>query len=151
CQPTSPPAGSSQQAAPTSAPPAATKPSTAGAAPATPASSQQAAPAAAGTPKRGGTLNVVVQNDWVTMDSLFASAPLNGAYMIYGFWVLWGRDAKTGEWGPQPDLLSDWDPKPNELTLKLQKGVKFHDGTPWDAAAAKWNLDRMIFDPASSI
>ena len=157
CQPAAPPlpAGSNQQAAPTSAPTsaptAAPKPAAAGAAPTAPTSGQQAAPAAAGTPKRGGTLNVVVQNDWVTMDSLYASAPLNGAYMLYGFWVLWGRDAKTGEWGPQPDLLAEWDPKPNELTLKLQKGVTFHDGTPWDGAAAKWNLDRMIFDPASSI
>lgn len=138
-----PPAGGGQQA------PAAPAPAAQGAPPATTA--QPSAPAAAGTPKRGGTLTVVVQNDWVTMDSLYASAPLNGAYMLYGFWVLWGRDARTGEWGPQPDLLADWDPKPNELTLKLQKGVKFHDGTPWDGAAAKWNLDRMIFDPASSI
>jgi peptide/nickel transport system substrate-binding protein len=28
-------------------------------------------------------------------------------------------------------------------------GVKFHDGTPWDARAAKWNLDRTIFHPQS--
>jgi ABC-type transport system substrate-binding protein len=101
--------------------------------------------------RRGGTLTMVVQNDWVTMDPLFASAPLNGAYMIYGFWVTWGRDARTGDRGPQPDLLTEWDHKPNELTPKLRKGVTFHEGTPWDSAAAKWNPDRMIFDTASSI
>jgi len=29
-------------------------------------------------------------------------------------------------------------------TFKLRPGVKFHDGTPWDAAAAKWNLERLF-------
>src|SRR5262249_54956394 len=50
---------------------------------------------------------------------------------------------------PQPALISAWDLKPDQVTFQLQKGVKFHDGTAWDAAAAKWNLDRLIFHPQS--
>src|SRR5919206_500510 len=111
-------------------------------------SQQTVAAAPAGAVKRGGQLNVVIQNDWVTLDPLFNSAEPNGTNMIYGEWVRWDKDDK-GQWGPQPEMVAEWDLKPDVVTLKLQKGVTFHDGTPWDAKAAKWNLDRMIFDPTS--
>lgn len=29
-------------------------------------------------------------------------------------------------------------------TFQLRQGVTFHDGTPFDATAAKWNLDRWV-------
>ena len=39
-------------------------------------------------------------------------------------------------WSMAPDLTS--------ATLKLRPGVKFHDGTACDAAAVKWNLERLM-------
>ncbi len=43
-------------------------------------------------------------------------------------------------------LATDWtiaeDGK--SITLNLRKGVKFHDGTDFNAQAAKWNLDRFL-------
>lgn len=127
--------------------PAATQPTTA----AKPAeASKPAAQAPAGPPKRGGALTIVVQNDWVTFDPPFNTAEPGGSNMIFGAWLNWFQDDK-GAWGPQPDLVAEWDAKPDQLTLKLQGGVKFHDGTPWDAKAAKWNLDRLIFHPASGV
>jgi peptide/nickel transport system substrate-binding protein len=47
-----------------------------------------------------------------------------------------------------PHLAESWTISPNgrEYTFKLRRGVTFHDGTPFDAAAVKWNLDR-VADP----
>ncbi|MCL4499396.1 MAG: ABC transporter substrate-binding protein [Chloroflexi bacterium] len=126
----------------------------AGAAPTKPAATTVPAGAptlAAGPPKRGGTLNIALQNDWVTLDPLFNSAEPNGTNMIYGEWIRWSKDPKTGTWGPVPEMISEWQLGEKEVIFKLQKGIKFQDGTPWDAAAAKWNFDRMIFDPASTM
>jgi len=110
----------------------------------------QASVPAAGTPKRGGTLEVVVQNDWTTMDAIYSTSGSGVAGMICGDYIRWEMDG-TGQWGPVPDMLASWDVKPDAVTLKLQPGVTFHDGTRWDAKAAKWNLDRAAFDPASGL
>jgi ABC-type transport system substrate-binding protein len=44
-----------------------------------------------------------------------------------------------------PDLAESWSVSPDGKlwTFKLRQGVKFHDGTPFDAAAVKFNLDRL--------
>jgi peptide/nickel transport system substrate-binding protein len=46
---------------------------------------------------------------------------------------------------PAPLLATDWKVSKDlkSVTLTLRKGVKFHDGTPWNAEAAKWNLDKL--------
>jgi peptide/nickel transport system substrate-binding protein len=56
--------------------------------------------------------------------------------------------AKPGETGVEPDLATSWSVSPDGLiwTFKLRQGVTFHDGTPWNAEAAKFNFDRMA-DP----
>jgi peptide/nickel transport system substrate-binding protein len=44
----------------------------------------------------------------------------------------------------EPDLAASWSVSPDGTvwTFKLRKGVTFHDGTPWNAEAAKLNIDR---------
>src|SRR5204863_760965 len=48
-----------------------------------------------------------------------------------------------------PGLAESWQASPDGLawTFKLRRGVRFHDGTPLDAAAVKFTFDRVI-DPA---
>lgn len=44
---------------------------------------------------------------------------------------------------PQPGLAESWEtPDPTTLVLKLRKNVKFHDSTPFDAEAVKFNILR---------
>lgn len=125
-------------------------PPTAGAS-AAPANSQAPQASAAVNPRRGGTLVAAVQNDWVSMDPLFNTAEPTAFALVYDGWILWAKDPKTNLWGPQPWLLEAWDLQQNEAKLTLRTGVKFHDGTLWNAESAKWNLDRMIFHPASGV
>jgi peptide/nickel transport system substrate-binding protein len=49
-----------------------------------------------------------------------------------------------------PDLATKWEAAPDGTvySFTLRDGVKFHDGTPFDAAAVKFNLDRTV-DPAT--
>src|SRR5688572_29081188 len=44
-----------------------------------------------------------------------------------------------------PQLATEWswNDSNTELTMKLRQGVTFHDGTPFDAAAVKANIERM--------
>jgi ABC-type transport system substrate-binding protein len=45
-----------------------------------------------------------------------------------------------------PWLAESWktDAKTKSITLKLKKGIKFHDGTDFNAAACKWNIEKFI-------
>ena len=47
-----------------------------------------------------------------------------------------------------PELATAWGtPDPLTYVFTLQRGVKFHDGTNFDASIVKWNFERMK-DPA---
>ena len=45
-----------------------------------------------------------------------------------------------------PALATSWDVSDDKktYTFHLREGVKFHDGTPWNAEAAKFNFDRVL-------
>jgi len=49
-----------------------------------------------------------------------------------------------------PALAESWEISADGLTwtFYLRQGVTFHDGTPFDAAAAKWNLERWVNNEA---
>jgi len=46
----------------------------------------------------------------------------------------------------EPELATSWEQSPDgkEWTFHLQKNVKFHDGTPFNAEAVKFSFDRVL-------
>ena len=52
----------------------------------------------------------------------------------------------------QPGLAESWEESPDgkSITFKLREGITFHDGTPFNAEAAKASLERML-DPKVSV
>lgn len=50
---------------------------------------------------------------------------------------------------PETSLAQSWDVSdPKKVVLNLRKGVQFHDGTPFNAEAVKFNIERLL-DPAT--
>ena len=53
---------------------------------------------------------------------------------------------------PRPGLAESWEYRDaTTLVLNLRKDVLFHDGTPLDAEAVKFNLDYMMTSPRSTV
>jgi peptide/nickel transport system substrate-binding protein len=126
------PAAPAAQAQPTDAP----KPA-AEAKPAAPA-----APAAATKPAgAGGAVTFVLENDVIDFDPLRSRAFVdrNVHYQIYDSLVAIDPNGKIIPW-----LAEKWEVAPDgkAVTFSLRKGVKFHDGSPFDGEAVKWNIDR---------
>src|SRR5882757_2059088 len=99
--------------------------------------------------KPGGSVTVGLELDIPGFDPLkvgvFDTAALTAAAAIFD--TLTTLDDK-GE--AQPKLALSWTHSDDfkTWTFKLRPGVKFHDGTPFNAAAAKENFDRQK-DPAN--
>jgi ABC-type transport system substrate-binding protein len=98
---------------------------------------------AAVQPQTGGTLVYAAGADPDSLDPPNTDSNPGEAVgrMMYNYLVKF--DAKLNI---VPDLATSWTQSKDGLTwsFKLRKGVKFHDGTPFDAAAVKYNLDRFL-------
>ncbi len=109
-----------------------------------PAAQTEAAPAAG--PREGGTIIVGLQAEPTTLDSQQIS-DYNSHRAAYGIYdtLLHFKDESTEV---EPGLAEAWDISDDGLvyTLHLRQGIKFHDGTDFNAEAVKFNLERQI-DP----
>src|SRR5438093_5614970 len=92
--------------------------------------------------KRGGTLTIVRPTDPVSLDpQLETTAP--GAWVYFNMLEpLLTMDEKMQI---RPALATGYEVlSPTKVRFKLRPGVKFHDGTPFNAAAVKFTFDRAL-------
>lgn len=104
------------------------------------------AAAAQGAPKPGGTLNVVIGGTITTFDTSNINfyEERKALRLLYDPLIALGDD---GQPLAERSLAERWEfTDPLTFVLHLRQGVKFHDGTPFDAEAVKFNLDRHL-DP----
>ena len=101
-------------------------------------------------PKRGGTLRISAPANPSSLDPATGGAGSDHAFLFTMYDTLIEWDFET--LAPKPGLVESWKfTDPNTLVLNIRAGVTFHDGTPLDAEAVKFNLERNKSDQKSNI
>ena len=90
--------------------------------------------------KRGGTLKVGMEGNIPHMDGTIA---LGTPIKFYRETMGAGLLLLDENYKIVPDLAKSWEVSEGGkvITFRLHEGGTFHDGTPLDAAAVKWNID----------
>jgi peptide/nickel transport system substrate-binding protein len=95
------------------------------------------------TPEKGGTLTVGFPSDAKTFDPTYSVqfSERQLLYLVYNTLVRYGTDFSI-----QPELAESWQIENDgrRIIFKLKSGVKFHDGTDFNAAAVKWNIEHRL-------
>jgi peptide/nickel transport system permease protein/peptide/nickel transport system substrate-binding protein len=101
-------------------------------------------------PKRGGILRISAPANPSSLDPATGGAGSDHAFLFTMYDTLTEWDFETLK--PKPGLAEGWKfSDPTTLVLNIRAGVTFHDGTPLDAEAVKFNLERNKSDPKSNI
>ncbi|MBI3327155.1 MAG: hypothetical protein HYZ81_10705, partial [Nitrospinae bacterium] len=104
-------------------------------------------------PKYGGTLHIAMPGDMTFFNAHQGPAP-----GVNTFWVSNNIfNSLLGMTPPPelkiiPELAKSWEVLDEGRTyiFHLEEGVRFHDGTDFDAHAAKWNFDRILDQEVNS-
>ncbi|CAN5224133.1 ABC transporter substrate-binding protein [soil metagenome] len=113
--------------------------------------------AAAGVPgvaqaqgKPGGVLRVSAPANPTTMDPATGRHGNDHVFLFPVFDTLMETDMETLL--PKPGIAQSWTaPDPLTFVLTIRPGVVFHDGTPCDAEAVRFNLERSRTDERSNV
>src|SRR5215472_2878740 len=103
-----------------------------------------------GTPKMGGTLKIAQETEINTLDPNTSGLVVEREIYYNMYDSLIGIDPKLNF---VPELATAWKFTDDKtLVLTLRQGVKFQDGTDFNADAVKFNLDRYMTstDPAAA-
>ena len=99
------------------------------------------------TPKKGGTLRVGFYLEASTMDPHLSGSKVDRQIYHNIYEPLLTLDVKLDI---KPGLAESWQQvEPKILVLKLRKGVKFQDGTDFNAEVVRFNFNRMKTEPKS--
>jgi peptide/nickel transport system substrate-binding protein/glutathione transport system substrate-binding protein len=101
-------------------------------------------------PKKGGTLRISMPYNPASIDPMTGRnlPDFNVLYSVFDALI----DFEPATLELRPGLAKSWkftDPK--TLVLDLVEGVTFHDGTPFNAEAVKFNLERYKTDQRSNV
>lgn len=97
-----------------------------------------------------GTLRISCAFDITSFDPMTGRSGDDHIQLYTIYDTLVGYDFKTLV--AQPNLATKWTfPDPRSLVMDLRDDVRFHDDTKFDAAAVKFNLDRLRTSPRSNL
>lgn len=107
------------------------------------------APAGADSPQSGGTLTIGFPSDTKTLNPMFSVqfTERQVLYLVYDTLTKLGTDFSIN-----PELATSWDVENDgkRIVFHLRQGVKFHDGTDFDAEAVKWNIEQRLDEAVAS-
>jgi ABC-type transport system substrate-binding protein len=102
------------------------------------------------SPRRGGRLRLAIPYNPAALDPMTGRnlPDLDTLYAVFDALIDFVPDTLE----LKPGLAKSWSfTDPKTLVLELVDGVTFHDGTPFNAEAVKFNLDRYKNDPRSNV
>src|SRR3954466_10293518 len=101
-------------------------------------------------PRRGGILRISAPANPSSLDPTTGGAGSDHAFLFTMYDTLTEWEFETLK--PRPGLAESWKfTDPTTFVMNIRAGVTFHDGTPLDAEAVKFNLDRNKSDAKSNI